>query len=125
MVPQSPATIDGPRLGSAASAETVALHLRRWAAAAALSVPLVAEGGSWLWDRMAAKGRRAKLDGVPLHAVLDVVHAMPLRAMAVWASELNAEQRLPMHCEHRALLRNGQWRRVLAASISAGSSCRW
>lgn len=113
MVKHSQATIDGTFLGPDAAAESVAMHLHRLGAAAALSVTFVADGGTWIWDRIPAIVRLAKLEGVPHHEVLDVCHATHHIGLALAALGWNDKQRLPLYREHRTLLRNGQWRRVV------------
>jgi hypothetical protein len=113
MVKHSEAIIDGTFLGPDAAGELVAMHLHRLGAAAALSVTFVADGATWIWDRIPAIVRLAKLDGVSIHEVLDVCHATHHIGLALAALGWNEKERLPLYREHRTLLRNGQWRRVV------------
>lgn len=113
MVKQSQATMDGTFQGPDAVAELVAMHLHRLGAAQALSITFAADGGVWIWDRIPAIVRMAKLEGVPIHEVLDCCHAGHHIALALAALGLNDKERMPLYREHRTLLRNGQWRRVI------------
>ena len=51
------------------------LHLHRLGAARAQSITFVADGGVWIWERIAAIVRLAKLDRVAIYEVLDCYHA--------------------------------------------------
>lgn len=113
MVKKSQATVDGTFLGPDALAELVAMHLHRLGAARALSITFVADGGVWIWDRIPAIVRWAKLEGVPIHEVLDCCHATHHIALALAAMGWSDKERLPVYREHRTLLRNGHWRRVV------------
>jgi len=113
MVKQSQATVDGTFLGPDAAAELVAMHLHRLGAARALSVTFVSDGGAWIWDRISTIVRLAKLDGVAIHEVLDCCHATHHISLALAALGCGDKERLPLYREHRTLLRNGQWRRVV------------
>ena len=113
MVKHSQAVIDGTFLGPEAIAEVVAMHLHRLGAAEAVSLTFVADGGAWIWERIAAIIRVAKLQAVPKHEVLDCCHAAHHIALALAALGLKEKERLPLYREHRTLLRNGQWRRVV------------
>jgi hypothetical protein len=127
MVQKSRATIDGTFQGPDAMAELVAMHLHRLGAAQALSVTFVADGGVWIWDRIEAIVKQAKLGNVPVHQVLDCYHAAHHLSLALASLGFNDQARLPLYREHRTLLRNGQWRRVveeltdLAGEAPAGS----
>ena len=57
--------------------------------------------------------RLAKLEGVAIHEVLDCCHATHHIALALTAMGWSDQERLPMYREHRTLLRNGKWRRVV------------
>jgi hypothetical protein len=113
MVKKSQATLDGTFLGPDALAELVAMHLHRLGAAKALSVTFVADGGVWIWERVPMIVRLAKLEGIPIHEVLDCYHAAHHISLALAAMGLNDQDRMPLYREHRTLLRNGQWRRVV------------
>jgi hypothetical protein len=113
MVTKSRATVDGTFLGPDALAELVALHLHRLGAAKALSVTFVSDGGVWIWDRLATIVRLAKLEKVSIYEVLDCYHAAHHISLALAALGLDDQQRMPFYREHRTLLRNGQWRRVV------------
>lgn len=113
MVKKSRATIDGTFLGPDALAELVAMHLHRLGAAQALSITFAADGGVWIWERIPTIVRRAKLEGVPIHEVLDCCHAAHHISLALAALGLGDQERRPLYREHRTLLRNGQWRRVV------------
>jgi hypothetical protein len=113
MVKESRATVDGTFLGPDALAELVALHLHRLGAAQALSITFAADGGVWIWERIPAIVRLAKLEGVTIHEVLDCCHATHHIALALAAMGLGEKERRPLYREHRTLLRNGRWRRVV------------
>ena len=106
-------TIDGTFLGPDAIAELTAMHLHRLGAAQALSVTFVADGAPWIWDRIAGIVELANLGDVKIHQVLDNCHAVHHISLALLAFGLNKEERMPLYREHRTLLRNGQWRRVV------------
>ena len=113
MVKKSRATVDGTFLGPDALAELVAMHLHRLGAAKALSITFVSDGGVWIWDRLGAIVRLAKLEKVPVYEVLDCYHAAHHISLALAALGLDDKKRMPLYREHRTLLRNGQWRRVV------------
>jgi hypothetical protein len=113
MEKKSQATIDGTFLGPDAMAELVAMHLHRLGAAQAVSVTFVADGAPWIWDRIATIVKLAKLEGVTIHEVLDNCHAAHHISLAFAAVGQTREQRLALYREHRTLLRNGHWRRVV------------
>ena len=94
-------------------AELVAMHLHRLGAAKATSVTFVADGAPWIWDRIDKMIQLAKLGDVPTHQVLDCCHAVHHVSLALAALGLTTEERMPLYREHRTLLRNGQWRRVV------------
>jgi len=113
MVPQSQATIDGTFLGPDALAELAAMHLHRLGAAQATSVTFVADGAPWIWDRIPTIVKLAKFTNVTLHEVLDNCHAAHHVSLALAALGLTEKERMPLYRQHRTLLRNGQWRRVV------------
>lgn len=113
MVKGSQATVDGTFLGPDAMAELVAMHLHRLGAVRAESVTFVADGASWIWDRLPTIVRMAKLQTVTIHEVLDCCHATHHISLALAALGLTDQQRMLLYREHRTLLRNGQWRRVV------------
>ena len=113
MVKGSRATLEGTFLGPDALAELVAMHLHRLGAAAALSVTFVSDGAPWIWDRVAPIVSLAKLANVKIHEVLDCCHAAHHISLALAAQGLDEAGRMPLYREHRTLLRNGQWRRVV------------
>jgi hypothetical protein len=113
MVKKTKATIDGTLLGPDAIAEIVAMHLHRLGAAKAQSVCFVADGAPWIWDRIAAIIRLAKLEAVATYEILDCCHAVHHISLALAALALSKDERRPLYLEHRTLLRNGQWRRVV------------
>ena len=113
MVKHSQTTVDGTFLGPDAAAELVAMHLHRLGAAKAQCITFVADGGVWIWDRIPLIVRLAKLGDVPVYEVLDCCHAIHHISLALAAYGLNEKQRMPLYREHRTLLRNGQWRRVV------------
>src|SRR5208283_4150788 len=110
---QARAVVDGTFLGPDAMAELVAMHLHRLGAARAASITFVADGAPWIWDRLPTIVRLAKLDGVPIHEVLDCCHAAHHISLGLAAMGLNDRDRMPLYREQRTLLRNGQWRRVV------------
>src|SRR5690606_5038058 len=113
MKKKSQATVDGTFLGPDAACELIAMHLHRLGAAEAKSVTFVADGATWIWDRVPTIVRLAKLPSVPVHEVLDCSHAVHHISLALAALGQNEKQRTPLYREHRTLLRNGQWRRVV------------
>jgi hypothetical protein len=113
MEKDSQATVDGTFLGPDAMAELVAMHLHRLGAAQAVSITFAADGASWIWDRIPTIVQWAKLEGVAVYEVLDCCHAVHHIALALAAMGQTREERLPFYREHRTLLRNGQWRRVV------------
>lgn len=113
MVKRSQATLDGTFLGPDALAELVAMHLHRLGAAEALSITFASDGAPWIWDRVAKMVSAAKIERVPIHEVLDCCHAVHHISLALAALGLSEAQRMPLYREHRKLLRNGQWRRVV------------
>ena len=113
MIKASQATLDGTFRGPDAIAELVAMHLHRLGASEALSVTFVADGAPWIWDRIGRIVKLAKLDGVTIHQVLDNCHASHHISLALAALGLRDQERLPLYRQHRTLLRNGQWRRVV------------
>ncbi len=113
MEKQSRAVMDGTFLGPDAMAELVAMHLHRLGAARAASITFVGDGAPWIWDRLPTIVRLAKLDEVPIHEVLDYCHAAHHISLALAAMGLSDRERVPLYREHRTLLRNGQWRRVV------------
>ena len=124
MIKHSQATVDGTFLGPDAVAELVAMHLHRLGAARAKSITFVADGGVWIWERIATIARLAKLDQVPIHEVLDCYHAAHHLSLALASLGYGTQARLPLYREHRTLLRNGQWRRVVEelTDLAAGAA---
>lgn len=113
MKKKSQAVIEGSFLGPDAVAELVAMHLHRLGAAKALSVTFVSDGAQWIWDRLPTIVEMAKLENVTVHEVLDCCHAAHHISLALAALGLSDKERMPLYREHRSLLRNGQWRRVV------------
>jgi hypothetical protein len=113
MVKKSQATVDGTFLGPDALAELVAMHLHRLGAARARSLTFVADGGVWIWDRIATIVRLAKLEEVPRYEVLDCYHATHHVSLALGALKLDDELRLTLYRGYRTRLRNGHWRLVV------------
>jgi hypothetical protein len=107
------ATIDATFEGPDALAELIAMHLHRLGAGAAKSITFAADGGVWIWDRIPAVVRMAKLERVPQHEVLDCYHAAHHISLALAALELNETTRKPLYKEYRTALRNGKWRQVV------------
>ncbi len=115
MLKKTKATIDGTLLGPDAIAEIVAMHLRRLGAAAALSVTFVADGAPWIWDRIDRIIELAGLSNVATYQVLDCCHAVHHVSKSLASLGLDRDARNPLYRELRSQLRNGQWRRVIAA----------
>jgi hypothetical protein len=113
MVKHSKATVDGTFLGPDAVAELVAMHLHRLGAAQAVSVTFVGDGAPWIWDRIEPIIASAKLQDVPTYEVLDCCHAAHHISLALSALGLKDTERMSLYREHRTLVRNGQWRRVV------------
>ncbi len=57
--------------------------------------------------------RMANLEHVVVYEVLDCYHAVHHISLALAAIGLTEEERRPLYRDHRTLLRNGQWRRVV------------
>ena len=110
---KSKATIDGTFEGPDALAELVAMHLHRLGAAQAASITFVADDAVWIWDRIPMIVSLAKLQNVAKHEVLDGPHAVHHVSLALASLGLREDERRPLYREHRTLLRNGQWRRVV------------
>ena len=113
MEKESRAMVDGTFLGPDAMAELVAMHLHRLGAAQASSITFIADGASWIWDRLPTIVRLAGLAAVPVHEILDCCHAVHHISLALAALGLDEGTRTPLYREQRTLLRNGQWRRVV------------
>src|SRR5208283_3186465 len=113
MEKESRAVLDGTFSGPDAIAELVAMHLHRLGAARAASITFGGDGAPWIWDRIPTIVRLAQLERVPIHEVLDCCHAAHHISLALAAMGLSERERTPMYREHRTLLRNGQWRRVV------------
>jgi hypothetical protein len=113
MVHQSQATLEGTFDGPDAIAELVAMHLHRLGACEALSITFVGDGAPWIWDRIERIVQLAGVDQVKVYEVLDNYHASHHISLALAALGLTDKQRLPLYRQHRTLLRNGQWRRVV------------
>lgn len=107
------ATIDGTLLGPEAIAELIAMHLYRLGAAQAESVTFVGDGAPWIWDRIEAIVKQAKLEQVPIYEVLDNCHATQHLSSALKALELDEDTRKGLFRNYRTLLRNGHWRQVV------------
>ena len=113
MVKKSQALIDGTFLGPDAVAELAAMRLHQLGAAKALSITFVNDGAVWIWERIASIVRLAKVEDVPLYEVLDCCHAAHHISLAMAALGFNEKERMALYREHRTLLRNGLWRRVV------------
>jgi len=113
MAKHSRATVEGTFLGPDALAELVAMHLHRLGAARAQSITFVADGASWIWDRLSVIVEQAHLGEIPVYEVLDCSHAVHHISLALAALGLNEKERSPLYHEHRTYLRNGRWRRVV------------
>lgn len=113
MAKDSRATVDGTLLGPDAIAELIAMHLHRLGATGAASVTFVSDGACWIWDRIPTIKRLAGLTAVPTFEVLDCCHAAHHISLALGALGLDVKERMPLYRQHRTLLRNGQWRRVV------------
>lgn len=113
MQKRTQATIDGTFQGPDVMAELIAMHLHRLGAAQALSVTFVADGATWIWDRIPVIIEKAGLKNVATHEVLDCCHAAHHISLALTALGLNEKERMPLYREHRTLLRNGHWRQVV------------
>jgi hypothetical protein len=113
MVKKSQATVDGTLEGPDAIAELAAMHLHRLGAAKAQSITFVADGGVWIWERIEAIVRLAKLVKMPIYQVLDNCHAAHHVSLALAALGYGDKERQVLYRAHRTLLRNGQWRQVV------------
>lgn len=114
MVKESKCTVDVTMEGPDAIAEITAMHLFRLGAAEAESITFVADGAPWIWDRLDAIVKAAKIpDSVKIHQVLDNCHAVHHVSLALKAMGTSSQEHLPLYREQRSLLRNGQWRKVV------------
>lgn len=113
MLKHSQVTFEGTFLGPDAIAELVAMHLHRLGAAQALSITFSSDGAPWIWDRIVPIVAQSQLSDVPIYEVLDCCHAVHHISLALAALGLSDAERMPLYREHRTLLRNGQWRRVV------------
>jgi hypothetical protein len=114
MVKESKCTVDVTMEGPDAIAEITAMHLFRLGAAEAQSITFVADGAPWIWDRLDAIVKAAKIpDSVKIHQVLDNCHAVHHVSLALKAMGTSSQEHLPLYREQRSLLRNGQWRKVV------------
>ena len=114
MVKKSKATIDATMEGPDAIAELTAMHLYRLGAHEALSITFVADGAPWIWDRVNAIVKAAKIpESVTIHQVLDNCHAAHHVSLALKAMGTSSQDHIPLYREQRTLLRNGQWRQVV------------
>ena len=107
------ATIDGTFEGPDVLAELIAMHLHRLGAAQSQSITFSADGGVWIWSRIPAILRMAKIEHVATHQVLDCYHATHHISQALASLGLSEAARHPLYRAQRTLLRNGQWRRVV------------
>ncbi len=107
MEKESRAVVEGTFLGPDAMAELVAMHLHRLGAAGAASITFGGDGALWISDRVSTIVRLAKLEGVPIHEVLDCCHAAHHISLALAALGQNERERMPLYREYRTLLRNG------------------
>ncbi|TWT91974.1 hypothetical protein [Stieleria varia] len=73
----------------------------------------VADGAQWIWDRISWIIRTAGLQNVETVEVLDCCHAVHPVSLTLAALGLSKEERNPLYRQHRTLLRNGRWRRVV------------
>jgi len=120
MVAGSKATIDGTLLGPDAICELVAMHLHRLGAASAESVTFISDGAPWIWDRIDRIIEKAHLKGVQTYQVLDNCHAAQHVSLALQATGISPEDRVPLYRQYRTMLRNGQWQKVVAELTDDG-----
>ena len=114
MVKEHSATIDGTFAGPDAIAELIAMHLQRLGAGEAQSITFVADGATWIWDRIDAIVAKAKItEPVKIYQVLDNCHAVHHISLALAAFGYSDEERKPLYREYRTKLRNGHWRQVI------------
>ncbi len=114
MLNNSEATIDGTFTGPDAMAELVAMHLHRLGAAQAQSITFVSDGAVWIWDRIDRIMSQAGIStSVSIHQVLDNCHATDHVSLALASLGVSVEARMPLYCDLRTQLRNGQWKDVV------------
>lgn len=113
MQKKTQAVMEGTFQGPDVLAELIAMHLHRLGAAKARSVTFASDGAQWIWDRIPTIVEMAKLKNVTVHEVLDCCHAAHHISLALSTLGLSSKERMPLYREHRSLLRNGQWRRVV------------
>lgn len=113
MVRKSQATIDGTLLGPDMICEIVAMHLHRLGAAKAQSVTFVADGATWIWDRIEKIVELAKLEETKIYQVLDNCHAGHHVSLALAAQGHTAEDRKRLYRLYRSMLRDGKWKQII------------
>ena len=114
MVKESQATIDGTLTGPDAIAELVAMHLHRLGAAKAKSVTFVADGATWIWDRIDRIVSKAQIPAtVKIHQILDNCHASHHISRALASLGFNDQERMAHYRVYRTTMRNGKWRQVV------------
>jgi hypothetical protein len=99
--------IDGTFAGPDEALELLAFHLHRLGAAAAQEVVFVADGASWVWDRLEWVRRRVGLSAAAVTQVLDFCHAAHHLSLALEAVGLPDQERRGVYRKLKRWLRRG------------------
>jgi hypothetical protein len=126
MEKHSKATMDGTFEGPDAIAELVAMHLHRLGAAQALSITFVADGATWIWERIESIVEMAGIPAeVKIYQVLDCCHGVHHISLALACLGLNEAERMPLYRAMRTMLRNGQWQQVVEDLRDLAEDNQW
>jgi hypothetical protein len=126
MEKHSQATIDGTFTGPDAISELVAMHLHRMGAAQALSITFVADGATWIWERIDSIVEMAGIPAeVKIYQVLDCCHGVHHISLALARLGLNEAERMPLYRAMRTMLRNGQWQQVVGDLSDLAEDNKW
>jgi len=126
MEKHSQATIDGTFEGPDAIAEIVAMHLHRMGASQALSITFVADGASWIWERIDKIVETACIPAeVKIYQVLDCCHGVHHVSLALACLGLSEAERMPLYRAMRTMLRNGQWKQVIDDLSDLAEDNQW
>jgi hypothetical protein len=126
MEKHSQTTIDGTFEGPDAIAELVAMHLYRMGADQALSITFVADGATWIWERIDSILEMASIPAeVKIHQVLDCCHGVHHVSLALACLGLNEAERMPLYRVMRTMLRNGQWKQVVDDLSDLAEDNQW
>jgi hypothetical protein len=105
--------IDGTLQGPDAVMELLAFHLYRLGAGEAQVVEFIADGAPWIWDRIDAVIRMAKLDRKQCRKVLDMYHAVEHLSAALEACGLSGVEKKKQLARLKRMLKEGKAEEVL------------